>query len=511
MCRPMPGTHAFSFTRSVSTTLAASASTVQQVECDIEPLQHELALCSVARSLSCACCRVGWVTRRRDIWRRSARVFNREVSVVKHPGSPIRPRLNCGLPAPQFPSLVALAARIKAFAGVGTRYLLSPQKSVTSLGSTYMADDFLSVVRKGMRSSERLPEREEHIRAHYLQEVAVMASAVAVPPPLALLDHIQGAMVTQAIHAAAKLGIADVLEDGPLTVDEIADRVSANPETTYRLLRLLASYSIFAQNDDGRFELTPMADALRSEAPLSMRRIALLMGHPIHWEDWSHFTESVQTGEPSLPKYRGKSAWEYFMSNPEYGAVFGQGMANLSELETDAVVGAYDYSQFDKIVDVGGGIGVLLARILTEATTSKGVLFAPPPGPDAQRVLESSGVADRCTIENGSLFEGIPAGGDAYILKHIVHDWPEPQAVQILKAVREAISPKGKLLVMEFVLSEGTAPHPGKLVDLWLMLLVGGKERTANEYSELLQKAGFRLTGVTETSSPISIVEAEPV
>lgn len=334
----------------------------------------------------------------------------------------------------------------------------------------------------------------------------------SVPPPFALLGLIQGSMVTQAIYAAATLGIADELAAGPLTSGEVAERVEAHPDATHRLLRLLASYGIFAERTDGCFELTPMADALRTDSPMSMRRIALLMGHPIHWEDWSHFTETVRTGDPSLPKHRGMSAWEYFGANPEYAGVFFGGMGNLSELETQPVVAAYDFSQFDRIVDVGGGVGTLLSAILGEAQNTKGVLFAPGSVEDAQALLEQNGVADRCTIEPGSFLDSnIPTGGDAYILKHIVHDWPEAQALDILRNVRAAMGPKGKLLLMEFVLPEGNAPHSGKLVDLWLMLLVGGKERTAAQYTALLAGAGFRLTGVTETAAGLAIVEAEPV
>jgi len=242
-----------------------------------------------------------------------------------------------------------------------------------------------------------------------------------------------------------------------------------------------------------------------------MRRIALLMGHPIHWEDWSHFLESVRTGEPSLPRTRGMSAWEYFGTNPEYAGVFFAGMGNLSELETEPVSAALDYSRFGRIVDVGGGSGALLAAILQRTPGSSGVVFAPTSVDDAQKVLAGAGVADRCTIEEGNFLESAPAGGDAYILKHIVHDWPPEQVVHILKNVRAAIGPRGRLLLMENVLPEGNEPHPGKLVDLWLMLLVGGKERTADEYQDVLQQAGFRITSITPTAAGLAVVEAEPV
>jgi O-methyltransferase domain/Dimerisation domain len=332
-----------------------------------------------------------------------------------------------------------------------------------------------------------------------------------LPATMGLLELIQGSIVTQSIYVAAKLGIADVLGDEPLTAEEIAQRVEAHPEATYRLLRLLSSYSIFAEQDDGRFTLTPMAEALRSDAPASMRGLALLMGHPTQWEDWSQLLDSVRTGEPGLPKLRGMGAFEYLDANPEYAMVFFQGMGSLSSLETDPLLAAYDFSRFGTIVDVGGGRGALLAAILEHASNSRGVLFdAPSATAGAEALFADVGVAGRCTIENGSYFDPVPAGGDAYILKHIVHDWAESAALAILKNVRDAISADGTLLLMEFVLAEGNVKHLGKLVDLWLMLLVGGKERTERQYAELLASAGFRLSRVVRTASALSIVEARP-
>jgi hypothetical protein len=184
----------------------------------------------------------------------------------------------------------------------------------------------------------------------------------------------------------------------------------------------------------------------------------------------------------------------------------------VSDLETDPIVAAYDFSGFDTIVDVGGGRGALLAAILRRATRSTGVLFDGNAGHlAAPEVLAEAGVAQRCTIVDGGLFDPPPAGADAYILKHIVHDWPEPDVLKVLKNVRNAIGADGRLLLMEFVAPEGNTPHPAKLVDLWLMLLVGGMERTAAQYSALLGAAGFRIERVVQTATPLSIVEARPV
>lgn len=327
-----------------------------------------------------------------------------------------------------------------------------------------------------------------------------------------LLDLMQGSVLTQAIAVAAKLGIADVLGDGPLPADEIAERVGADPEATHRLLRLLSGYSVFAAAPDGRFDLTPMADALRDGAPDSMRAMAVLMGHPFLWEDWGHLLDSVRTGEASLPQLRGMSAFDFFMANPEYAAVFFQGFGNISQAETDPVLAAYDFSQFRTIVDVMGGRGTLLAGILSKAPSSRGVLFDREAATaDAPRVFGEAGVGGRVTISSGTYFDKLPAGADAYVIKHILHDFKEPEAVALLKNVREAIAPDGKLLMIEFVLGADNERHIGNAIDLWLLLLLGARERTLPQYTELFAKAGLKVTGAVPTTSPVSIVEAVPV
>jgi hypothetical protein len=327
----------------------------------------------------------------------------------------------------------------------------------------------------------------------------------------ALLDLIQGSVITQAIHVAAKLGIADVLGAGPLSSDEIAMRVGADPEATYRLLRTLSGYSIFAERADSRFELTPMADALRDNAPDSMRSVAVMMGHPLLWEDWGYLINSIRTGEANLPVLRGMGAFEFLTANPEYATVFFQGMGNLSGTETDPILAAYDFSRFRKIVDVGGGRGTLLAGILAQASSAQGVLYdgtfaTAGAGP----VLQDAGVAGRCTIENGGYFDALPAGADAYVLKHILHDFPESECLAILKNVRDAIAPDGTMLVIEYVLGGNNDRHIGNIIDLWLLLLLGAKERTLPQYSDLFAKGGFKLTRSVQTTSPVSIIEVIP-
>jgi O-methyltransferase/methyltransferase family protein len=327
-----------------------------------------------------------------------------------------------------------------------------------------------------------------------------------------LLDLIQGSVITQAISVAAKLGIADVLGDGPLSAEDIATRVGSDPEATYRLLRTLSGYSVFAVEPDGRFALTPMGDALREGAVDSMRGMAVLMSHPLLWEDWGHLLNSVRTGEANLPKLRGMGAYDFLTSNPEYAAVFFQGMGSISGSETDPVLAAYDFSQFRTIVDVSGGRGGLLAGILAQAPNSRGVLFDSEfATADAPSVFEAAGAGERVTIENGTCFDTLPAGADAYLLKHVLHDFPEAECLAVLKNVRDAIAPDGKLLLIEYVLNGAGERHIGNIIDLWLLLLLGAKERTLPQYTELFAKANLKVTRAVPTSCPVSIVEAVPV
>jgi hypothetical protein len=327
-----------------------------------------------------------------------------------------------------------------------------------------------------------------------------------------ILGLMQGSVITQAISAAAKLGIADVLSDGPLSAEEIAKRVGSDSAATYRLLRALSGYSVFAVQPDGRFELTPMADALRNNAPDSMRDMAILMGHPLLWEEWTDLISSVRTGEESLPQRRGMGTFEFFMANPEYAGVFFQGFRALSASETDPVLAAYDFSKFRTIVDLGGGRGTTLAGILSQAPGTHGVLYdSEQATADAPQVFEEAGVGGRVTIENGTYFDKLPAGADAYVLKHTLHDFKEPECLTVLKNVREAVAADSTVLVMEYVLNGNNERHLGNIIDLWLLLLLGAKERTLPEYTDMFAKAGLKVIRSVPTNSPLSIIEAVPV
>ena len=362
-----------------------------------------------------------------------------------------------------------------------------------------------------MAASPRIPPPRVARAGEAVREQVQRLHSRMAPAPVALLEMIWGSLLSQAIHVAAKLGIADVLADGPLTPEEIAQRVDASPDGIFRLLRALAGRGVFAGRPDGRYELTPLAEPLRSDAPVSMRSVALLWGSPEHWEHWGHLHDSVRSGEPAVPAIRGLDFWAYLETNPDFAAQFNNAMTTFSNFAKAPVVAAYDFSRFSTIVDVGAGHGALLAAILQRTPAARGVLFdLPSVTSGATDVLRAHGVETRCTIESGSFFDRVPAGGDAYVLKNIIHDWAESEALTILRNVREAIKPDGRLLLIELVLPEGNSGHLGNYMNLEMLLDLGGRERTEREYREFLSRAGFELTSVVQTAAPVSVVESKP-
>ncbi|CDO89273.1 hydroxyneurosporene-O-methyltransferase [Mycobacterium triplex] len=332
------------------------------------------------------------------------------------------------------------------------------------------------------------------------------------PPPAVMLELILNAWVAQAITTAADLGVADALAAGPLSGEQLADRVGADADALRRLLRALIGIGIFRRRGDGRYALTPLAAALRTDAPVSMAGMARWVGSPQHREHWSHLTDAVRTGNPVLPELRGKPAFEYLIDEAELGAIFNSAMTNISEFATVPLTAACDFSAFGTIVDVGGGHGRLLAAILQTAPNSRGVLFdLPEVVADAGELFRKHGVDDRVRIEEGSFFESAPAGGDAYVLKNIIHDWPEQDAIRILANVRAAARTGARILLCEFVIPDHDRDFHGKWVDLEMLVVAGARERTVDEYGELFDRAGFRLNRVVDTVSPLSIIEATAV
>jgi C-methyltransferase len=332
-----------------------------------------------------------------------------------------------------------------------------------------------------------------------------------VPAPVALSELILGAWVAQAVHAAAELGVADALADGPLSIDELARRVEADPGALARLLRALITRGVFRQRRDGRYDLTPLAETLRSDASASMAGGARFYGSAQHREHWSLLVDSVRTGRPSVPTLRGQEFFDYLAGEPDLGRLFDQAMTSVSELAVGPIVAGYDFSDYSTIVDVGGGHGRLLAAILAATSAAHGVLYDQPQVvADAPNLLRQHGIEARVRIESGSFFEAVPAGGDLYVLKMIIHDWPDEQAVSILRNVHDAAGPGATVLLVEQVIPTHDREFLGKWADLEMLLCAGARERTAAEYRDLLDRAGFQLTRVVQTAAPFSLVEAKP-
>jgi hypothetical protein len=330
-----------------------------------------------------------------------------------------------------------------------------------------------------------------------------------VPPQAAMMDLITGAWTAQAITAAADLGVADALAKAALSIDELAAAVDADPDTLGRLLRALISQGIFRQRHDGRYDLTPLANTLRSDADVSMAGMARWVGSAQHREHWSHFTDAVRTGRAVIPELRGKPAFEYLADEPELAEIFNDAMTSASVLSIAPVITAYDFSPYPTIVDVGGGHGRFLAAILAATPDARGVLFDQPQVvAGAPSLLREHDAQDRVRIVEGSFFEGVPDGGDAYVLKHIIHDWPDDDAVHILRNIRTAADAGKRVLLVETVIPTHDRGFLGKWLDLEMLLGAAARERTAAQYGQLLNRAGFQMTRVVETASPFSIVEA---
>jgi C-methyltransferase len=333
----------------------------------------------------------------------------------------------------------------------------------------------------------------------------------STPAPAVMFEMVVGAWVAQAIQVAAELGIADALSNDPLPLDDLADRVGADPDALRRLMRALISRGIFRQRRDGRYDLTALAETLRSDAPFSMHGYARLVGSPQHREHWSLLVESVKSGKAILPQLRGKEGFDYLRDEPELAKLFNDAMAGLDGLAAIAVVAGYSFSPYRTIVDVGGGHGGLLSTILAATPNARGVLYdLPEVVAGASALLSQQGVKDRVRVEGGSFFDSVPSGGDAYVLKNVIHDWPDAQAVAILRNVRAAARADATVLLVETVLPEHDRDFAGKWVDLEMLLLANGRERTAAECRELLRQAGFRMNRVVQTASPFSVVEATP-
>jgi hypothetical protein len=331
------------------------------------------------------------------------------------------------------------------------------------------------------------------------------------PSPATLLQMMTGYWVSQALYVAAKLGVADLLIDGPRPIEELAAATQSDAPSLRRVLRALASASVFTESRPGTFALTPLAALLQTGTPDSMRALAIMYAEE-QYRAWGDILHSVQTGETAFERHFGTSYFAYLAQHPKADRVFNEAMTGWTTQLVDAVLDAYDFSQFKTVVDVGGSYGTLLAAILRSHPAARGILFDQPHVvATAGERLAVAGVAECCTIVGGDFFVEVPSGGDAYVLAQILHDWDDERSVAILRQCRSAMPAHGKLLLIELVLPPGEEPFFGKWLDLHMLVMLGARERTAAEYEALFRAAGFAPGRVIPTAAGASIVEAVPV
>lgn len=330
-----------------------------------------------------------------------------------------------------------------------------------------------------------------------------------VSAPAAMMDLITGYWISQAVGAVAVLGVADQLGEGPRSSDEIAQAVGADPQALYRVLRMLASIGVFAEAGPRTFGLTPLGETLRSDVPGSLRSFAVTETAPGHWLPWGKMLESVRSGRPMAQEALGMDLFAWYAQSPEEAKFFNAAMGNLSGLAAGELVRVYDFSGVRTVADVGGAHGVLLTAILNANPAAHGILFDLPHVIEtAPEAVQSQGISERCKLVSGDFFESVPEGADLHLLKQILHDWDDERATRLLRNCHRALGPGGKVLLIEMVVPPDNQPSPAQAMDLNMLVVLGGRERTAEEFGDLFQAAGFRLERVIPTHSPFSVIEA---
>ncbi|UFJ40741.1 acetylserotonin O-methyltransferase [Brevibacillus humidisoli] len=327
-----------------------------------------------------------------------------------------------------------------------------------------------------------------------------------------LFQMILGSWIAQAIHVAAKLGIADLVKEGPQSCEYLASESDCHAPTLYRLLRALSSVGIFEEKGEGVYGPSEMSRLLESDSPGSLRNSAIMYGEEWHRRAWSHLLYSVQTGEPAFTHLHQMNFFDYLAKNEEATQVFSAAMTSISETMNPLIAQNYDFADCRLLVDVGGGHGSLMAAILQAHPHLRGIVYDQPLVADgAKRFLQSAGLDDRCDVQPGSFFESIPAGADTYLLKFVIHDWPDESALTILSNCRKAMSAGANLLLVEQVLLPDSESTQAKWTDLEMLVMVGGKERTEQEFRSLLSTAGFVCRQLIPISGGVAIIQATAV
>jgi len=343
------------------------------------------------------------------------------------------------------------------------------------------------------------------------EEAKKPAPSQEIPPQIKVLQMITGPWIASSIYVVAKLGVSDLLKEGPMHVDELAKKTVTHAPSLFRILRALASLGFYEETEPKTFKLAALGETLRSGVEGSVRNMSLFQGHEKHRLGWGGLMHATKTGEPGYDKIHGEDVWETFKKNKDYSEAFNGAMSEFSDFEGHSVTKGYDFSGIKKLADVGGSHGALLAQILKATPGVKGVVF------DLEHVvsgaegpIKDAGLSDRCETVAGSFFESVPAG-DAYIAKHILHDWDDDDCIKILKCMTAAMEGKGKVLIVEHVIPEGNGPAFGKLMDLEMLNTTsGGKERTESEFAALFEAAGLKLSRVIPVQDELSVIEAFP-
>ena len=323
-----------------------------------------------------------------------------------------------------------------------------------------------------------------------------------------LFGLIMSKVLTQCLGVAAQLGIADLLKDGERPVSALASELKVDGSSLYRVLRTLASFGVFAESQPEWFELTALAEPLAAASPNSLRDFAIFVGHPVHNGAYADIMHSVRTGESAFKHAHNADIFDYFTTDADFFPVFNNAMTAASRREARAITQAYPFSAFGTVADLGGGHGLLLSEVLKAVPRLQGVLLdLPEVVAGAESTFEEAGVRDRVSVYGGSFFEAVPVHADGYMMKSIIHDWDDEKATTILHNCAESMTPTDKVLVIDCVLPEGNEPHTGKLLDIEMLLVPGGRERTAAQFEKLFTVAGLKLTDVVPTTTHLSIVE----
>jgi len=325
-----------------------------------------------------------------------------------------------------------------------------------------------------------------------------------------MLQLLIGPHVAGAISCLAQLGISDLIDTVPKSADELASQIGANPQALYRLMRATASVGVLSEGPDGKFSQTPMSAVLRSNATPSLRSFAIMGGREWHGRGWSHLEYCVRTGKQALDQIYGADVFEFLKQHPEEGQIFHNAMTDLSMIDGPAVADAYNFAGIRSIVDIAGGHGLLLATILQRNPHLRGTLYEMPHVIEGTKNGPLKPHMERCSFASGDMFSSVPSGADAYIMKHIIHDWPDEPCIKLLKACRNGVNSGGKLLVVDAVIQPGNDFSPGKFLDLQMLIFPSGCERTEKQFRALFAAAGWQLTRIIPTAAADSIVEAVP-